>query len=93
MEDIIQGFAHAARLLVTGEQDVWDIVFRSLLVSGVSTVLGCALGIPVGAVVGLRRFRGKRAAVAVLNVGMSLPPVVVGLFVYLLYAMFKPEKF
>ncbi|UCH36408.1 MAG: ABC transporter permease [Armatimonadota bacterium] len=93
MDDIIQGFAHAARLLVSGEQDVWGIVFRSLIVSGVSTALGCAIGIPLGAAVGLRRFRGKRAAVAVLNVGMSLPPVVVGLFVYLLLSRSGPLGF
>jgi len=93
MNDILQGFAHAVRLLATGEQNVWGIIARSLLVSGLSTVLGCAIGIPIGAAVGLRRFRGKRGAVAAVNVGMSLPPVVVGLFVYLLLSRSGPFGF
>ena len=93
MDDIIQGLVHAARLFVTGEQDVWPIVARSLLVSGLSTVFGCAVGIPIGAAVGLRHFRGKRGAVAALNLGMSLPPVVVGLFVYLLLSRSGPLGF
>jgi tungstate transport system permease protein len=93
VHDIILGFAHAWHLLITGDQDVWGIVWRSLLVSGLSTVVGCALGIPVGAVVGLRQFRGKRGAAAVLNLGMSLPPVVVGLVVYLLLSRSGPLGF
>jgi tungstate transport system permease protein len=93
MHDITLGFEHAARLLISGERDVWDIIVRSLLVSGLSTVLGCAIGIPVGAAIGLRRFRGKRGAVAALNLGMSLPPVVVGLFVYLLLSRSGPLGF
>jgi len=93
VHDVIQGFGQAVRLLVTGQQDVWGIIARSLLVSGLSTVLGCAIGIPVGAAVGLRRFRGKRGAVAAVNVGMSLPPVVVGLVVYLLLSRSGPLGF
>ena len=93
MHDVIQGFEQAVRLLATGQQDVWGIIARSLLVSGLSTVLGCAIGIPVGAAVGLRRFRGKRGAVAAVNVGMSLPPVVVGLVVYLLLSRSGPLGF
>ena len=72
---------------------MWGIIWRSLLVSGVSTVLGCVIGIPVGAAIGLRRFRGKRGVVAALNVGMSLPPVVVGLVVYLLLSRSGPLGF
>jgi tungstate transport system permease protein len=83
LHDITHGFEHARRLLITNEQDVWGIILRSLLVSGLSPDFGCIIGIPIGAIIGLRRFRGKRAAVAAVNVGMSPPPVVVGLLVYL----------
>jgi tungstate transport system permease protein len=93
VHDVIHGFEHAVRLLATGGQDVWSIIARSLIVSGVSTALGCAMGIPVGAAIGLRRFRGKRGAVAAVNVGMSLPPVVVGLVVYLLLSRSGPLGF
>jgi tungstate transport system permease protein len=93
VHDVIHGFEHAVRLLATGGQDVWSIIARSLIVSGVSTALGCAIGIPAGAAIGLRRFRGKRGAVAAVNVGMSLPPVVVGLVVYLLLSRSGPLGF
>ena len=93
MHDIIHAFEHAARLLIGGEREVWGIIGRSLLVSGLSTILGCAIGIPIGVAIGLRRFRGKRGAVAALNVGMSLPPVVVGLVVYLLLSYSGPLGF
>ena len=93
MQDITHGFEHAWRLLITNEQDVWGIILRSLLVSGLSTTFGCIIGIPTGAAVGLRRFRGKRGVVAAVNVGMSLPPVVVGLVVYLLLSYSGPLGF
>jgi tungstate transport system permease protein len=89
--DIAAAFGQALHLLATGE--VWQIVARSLFVSGISVAIGCLLGIPVGAAVGLRRFRGRRLAVAGLNLGLGLPPVVVGLFVYLLLSRSGPLGF
>lgn len=93
MQDILSGFAQAARLLVSGDAQVWSIVALSLFVSGISTVIGCAIGIPVGAAVGLRRFAGRRLAITTLNVGMALPPVVVGLLVYLFLSRRGPLGF
>ena len=93
MGDIGAAFGQALHLLATGEGGVWHIVARSLFVSGVSVAIGCLIGIPIGAVVGLRRFTGRRLAVASLNLGLGLPPVVVGLFVYLLLSRSGPLGF
>lgn len=93
MPDIASGLARAAHLLLTGDGEVWRIVGRSLLVSGLSTVLACIVGIPLGATVALRAFRGRRLAITALNAGMALPPVVVGLFVYLLLSHSGPFGF
>lgn len=59
-------------------------------VSGLALLISSVLGIPIGAALGLAHFRGKRLVTAVLYTGMGLPPVVVGLFVYLLLSRSGP---
>jgi len=93
LEEIVEGCWQALHLLVTGEAHVWEILARSLLVSGASVALGCAIGMPVGVVVGLYDFPGRRLAAALLNLGVALPPVVVGLFVYLVLSRSGPLGF
>lgn len=56
----------------------------SLRVSGIALIISTIAGIPVGAALGLARFRGRRLSVALVYTGMAFPPVVIGLFVYLL---------
>ena len=65
-------------------------MLRSLEVSGMAVATGALLGIPLGVVIGLSRFPGKGALVAVINTGMALPPVVVGLLVYTLLSRSGP---
>jgi tungstate transport system permease protein len=74
----------ALRLLVTGDAEVFAILWFSLQVSGLATIVSLALGIPCGAALALLRFPGRTLVVAAVNAGMGLPPVVVGLFVTLL---------
>ena len=74
----------AVSLLVHGDSYVYGVMGMSLRVAATATVLGMLVGIPVGAWLGLKRFWGWGAAASLLNVGMMLPPVVVGLFVFLL---------
>ncbi len=93
MNGISNAFAQALRLLITGEGDVWGIVARSFFVSGVSVGVGCVVGIPVGVAVALHRFPGRRLLASLLNLGMALPPVVVGLLVYLLLSRSGPLGF
>jgi tungstate transport system permease protein len=93
VNEIGSGLTRAAHLLLTGEGRVWEIILRSLAVSGLSTALACLVGIPVGAAVALRTFPGRRLVMVGLNAGMALPPVVVGLFVYLVLSRSGPLGF
>lgn len=90
MSDLVGGAREALRLLVTGDRAIWEIVSLSLYVSGIALLLTTVLGIPLGAVLALRRFRGRRLAIALIYTGMGLPPVVVGLLVYLLLSRSGP---
>ena len=65
-------------------QDLSEIVLLSLQVSGIALLLSASIGLPVGIYMGLRHFAGRKLATAVLYTGMGFPPVVIGLFVYLL---------
>jgi tungstate transport system permease protein len=84
MEMILDGIGQAGRLLLRGDPEVFAILWLSLQVSGAATLISLALGIPAGAALALLRFPGRTAAVSLVNAGMGLPPVVVGLFVSLL---------
>jgi tungstate transport system permease protein len=78
------GVREALRLLVTGDAEVFAILWLSLQVSGLATLISLALGVPAGAALALLRFPGRTLVVSAVNTGMGLPPVVVGLFVTLL---------
>jgi tungstate transport system permease protein len=69
---------------------LWEIVALSLEVSLAAVALATALGLPLGAMVAVGRFPGRRAIVVLLNALMGLPPVVVGLIVYLLLSRAGP---
>lgn len=75
-------------LLTSGE--VWSIILRSLEVSGLAVLFGSLIGIPLGTAIGLGRFPGRGLVVSLINTGMALPPVVVGLVVYLLLSRTGP---
>ena len=81
---IAQGFLEAVRLLLTGDAEVWRITLLSLQVSGSATLLSLLVGVPLGTLLALARFPGRALAVSLVNTGMGLPPVVVGLFVTVL---------
>ena len=81
MDLIWDGLREAVRLIATGDGDLFAIAVRSLFVSGISTLLSLAVGFSIGALLALTRFPGRSAMVALVNAGMGLPPVVVGLAV------------
>jgi len=81
MDLIIEGIKKAFWLLVSFDPEVLGITFLSLKVSGTATLISLFIGISVGASVALTRFPGRRIVVSLINTGMALPPVVVGLFV------------
>jgi len=68
-------------LLSSGTVDVWAIVITSLQVSGMATTIALLVGLPLGLILGLKRFVGRHVALIAFNAGMGLPPVFVGLIV------------
>jgi tungstate transport system permease protein len=78
---IWQGLWQAVRLLVGLDREVLAITWLSLKVAGTSTALALLVGIPMGTLIALTRFPGRDFAISLVNTGMGLPPVVVGLFV------------
>ncbi len=80
----------ALDLILTGDPALLTIVKISLIVSLSAVALAAILGVPLGAFLALNRFRGREAAIVVLNALMGLPPVVVGLAVYLLLSRSGP---
>jgi tungstate transport system permease protein len=81
MELIFEGIKRAFILLFTFDPEVMGITFLSLKISGAATFISLLIGISVGTSVALSTFPGKKIVVSLINTGMGLPPVVVGLFV------------
>lgn len=88
--ELSEAFRKALVLLITGDPELWRIIKLSLEVSGAALLLSGLIGVPVGAWLGLYRVPGKHLAMALLYTGMGLPPVVVGLFVYILLSRSGP---
>lgn len=83
MHFILQGFYEAMRLLFSGDSATYEIALRSLEVSVAALLVSLVVGVPAGATIALTHFPGRRLLVAVVNTGMGVPPVVVGLIVAL----------
>jgi tungstate transport system permease protein len=70
--------------------DVLQTIWLSLRVSGTATLIAVLIGIPFGVLIGLRRFPGRAVVVALIHTGFALPPVVIGLFVFMLLSRNGP---
>jgi tungstate transport system permease protein len=81
---IWQGIVKAIELVFGGDAEVWSITWLSIQISGTATSISLLLGIPLGIALALSRFPGRSFTVALVNTGMGLPPVVVGLFISIL---------
>ncbi len=90
MADIWDGMRAAFWLIVQLDADLMEITLRSLHVSLTALLIACMIALPAGTWLAVRRFRFRRAAIATLNAFMGLPPVVVGLIVYLLLSRDGP---
>lgn len=93
MELIWEGLRKALELLLTLDPEVLRITWLSLQISVTATLISLVLGLSVAVAVALNEFPGKRLAIALLNTGMGLPPVVVGLFVTILLWRSGPMGF
>jgi tungstate transport system permease protein len=90
MNDITFALMEAARLIGGAQGDLYSIVALSLRVSLTAVALAALIGLPVGALIAITRFRGRNALIVALNALMGLPPVVVGLVVYLMLSRAGP---
>ncbi len=83
MQDFGEAFGLALALIASADADLLEIVVLSLRVSLTATALACLIGVPLGALLAIARFPGRGGVVVLVNALMGLPPVVVGLIVYL----------
>lgn len=90
MEEIVSGLYQAVILIINLDPELMRIIALSLQVSGIGLFFSTIVGIPIGSWLGLTQFRGRNLAMALLYTGMGFPPVVVGLFVYLLLSRSGP---
>jgi tungstate transport system permease protein len=84
MDYFIEAFNKALSLMLSFDPELYGIIALSIRISVIATVISTAIGIPLGALVGLNRFWGRTALINVINTFMGMPPVVIGLVVYIL---------
>ena len=85
MDLIWDGLRESIHIIRSGDYSLWEITLRSLLVSGSAVVLSLFIGIGVGATIAFNDFRGRNLIFSLVNTGMGLPPVVVGLLVAIFF--------
>jgi tungstate transport system permease protein len=90
MDELARGIAEATRLLLTGDAELYRIIARSLGISTVAAALAMLVGIPIGYALARARFPGRTMLLSATNTGMGMPPVVVGLLVWLLLTRSGP---
>lgn len=93
MDSIIEGFKKAFALIFGLDAELLSIIFLSLRVSGTALLIGSMIGIPMSALISLKKFYGRGLFISVMNTLMGLPPVVVGLFVYMMLSRSGPMGF
>jgi tungstate transport system permease protein len=81
MQIIWDGLVKAFQMLITGDPEIYKITALTIKVSGTATLISIILGIPIGVFLALSVFPGRKFFVSIVNFGMGLPPVVVGLWV------------
>ncbi len=85
-----EGIRESLRLLLEFDPYVYNIIGVSLRVAGLALLFSTLIGIPLGTILGLNNFRGKPVVTALLYTGMGFPPVVVGLFVFIIFSSVGP---
>ena len=90
MDEILTGLAKAFELIIAFDADLYEIILLSLKVSLTAVAIAALLGLPLGAGLAVGRFPGRAGIIIILNTLMGLPPVVVGLIVYLLLSRAGP---
>ena len=91
--DLISDIIEALQLIVSGNPDIYGIVFRSLLFSGTAVILAILWGTPLSMVIAMKDFRGKTFIKTALNTLIGLPTVVLGLLLFLIFSRAGPLGF
>lgn len=86
----MDSFSQAFHLLFTLDKELMQILFTTLRMSFFSTTVSCVIGLPIGALIGTKQFRGKSLIKKIIHTLMGLPPVVAGLLVYSLFTHYGP---
>ena len=87
---ILESFTHAYDLFLTLDKNFFEILLLSMKVSCLSLLLSCLVGLPIGTYLAIKNFWGRDSVLIIFNAMMGLPPVVVGLIVYLLISRSGP---
>ncbi|MEG6521503.1 ABC transporter permease [Desulfotomaculum sp. 1211_IL3151] len=90
MEVFSQGLIMAVKLLLAGDPEIIEIALLTLRVSCTATLIAVLIGVPLGFLLALKSFSGRNILISLINYGMGLPPVVVGLVVWLLLSRYGP---
>ncbi|WP_066065724.1 ABC transporter permease [Neobacillus soli] len=81
MELLIEGLKKAIEMIISGDREVFAITWLTLKVCLISILFSTLIGLPLGILLGLTRFKGRRLLLLFINIGMGLPPVVAGLWI------------
>lgn len=84
MELIIDGFTKAIEMILTGDREILEITWLTLRVCIMAIFISSLIGLPLGMLLGLTRFKGRKIILTIINIGMGLPPVVAGLWISML---------
>lgn len=93
MYSIIEAFKKAFVLIFNIDSELFEIIFLSFKVSGIALLIATCTGFPLSVILGLKKFPAKSFVISVMNTFMGLPPVVVGLFVYIMLSRSGPLGF
>jgi tungstate transport system permease protein len=84
MELIIDGLKKAVEMILTGDREIFEITWLTLRVCFMAILISSLIGLPLGMLIGLTRFKGRKIILTIINIGMGLPPVVAGLWITML---------
>lgn len=90
MKELAEGFFKALELIVKFDYSVWEIAGRSLLISSLATILASLISVPLGGLISFYDFFGKRILINIIQTFYSLPPICIGLFVFLMLSRSGP---
>lgn len=81
MDLLLDGLLRAIEMIAAGDPEIYEVTWRTLRVSLTAVLISTFIGIPLGIIIGLTKFPGRKLLLVFINIGMGLPPVVAGLWI------------